>query len=114
MPEPLDDYLEWREIAEWDWAVIPGQDHLHAVETMHDPALVAEEWGGAGVTVCGQDALLVIPGLFTRMQAPRCRVCCDSTGMPHGVRSPKNVDECRPVCERRIANLDRVKVPRNE
>lgn len=48
---------------------------------------------------------LWIPGIFSRMGSQRCPACCDAVRMPHGKQSPKNIDECRPVAEARIAAL---------
>ena len=96
---------DWREIAEWDWVVIDDGDHLHAVgTTANDPD---EDWRGEGTTVCGIETEMYIPGLFTRMsdEVFRCEACCEATDMPKGAQSPKNVNECRPVCEARIVAL---------
>lgn len=97
----------WLEIAEWDWVLLDDAegDTLHAVgEVIND---TEEDWFGDGRTVCGIQADMFIPGLFTRMstEVVRCEACCDATGMPRGAMSPKNVDECRPICEARIAAL---------
>lgn len=93
---------EWREIAEWDWVQVGDGDRLHAVATLSNDA--DEDWFGVGTTECGlvTDSMR-IPGIFTRMGATRCSGCCLKVGMPEGDQSPKNIDECRPVAEARIA-----------
>lgn len=96
---------EWREIAEWDWVQLGRGEVLHAVQTLDDPEATEDEWGGDGTTECGKHGYLAIPGLLSRMGAPRCQRCCSVTGMPSGVQSPKNVNTCRPVAEARIAAL---------
>jgi hypothetical protein len=101
---------EWRRIAEWDWVwygshdtARPARDLLHAVATItNDPD---EEWFGRGTTECGLEGDLSIPGIFSRMSATRCPDCCRIVGMPEGEQSPKNIDECRPIVEARIAAL---------
>lgn len=45
---------------------------------------------------CGQVARAVwIPGVFTRLGAPRCARCCKATGLPPGKGSPNNDPACR-------------------
>lgn len=96
---------EWREIAEWDWVLL-GEGHvLHAVGALDNGDMADEDWFGIGSTECGRAGELCIPGVFTRMKAPRCSRCCERTGMPQGNQSPKNVDECRPIVEGRLEAL---------
>ena len=95
---------EWREIAEWDWVCVGRGDRLHAVATLTNDA--DEDWYGVGTTECGLATdYMHIPGIFSRMAAPRCQHCCTKVGLPQGKQSPKNVDECRPTVEDRIARL---------
>jgi hypothetical protein len=45
---------------------------------------------------CGRTVPLAhMPGVATRLTAPRCRACCRSSGLPQGVGSPLNDIECR-------------------
>jgi len=92
-----------REIAEWDWVVTKTWNLLHAPLRWDDPEdnCYVED----GRTVCGRTSELFIPGVFTRMGAPRCKHCCRMTGMPHGIGSPKNDEACRPIAEQRLAAL---------
>ena len=93
---------EWLEIAEWDWVWVGQGERLHAVKEITNDA--DEDWYGVGVTECGlYSGYLNIPGIFSRMSAQRCLRCCERTGMPQGSQSPKNVDECKPVAQARIA-----------
>lgn len=56
---------------------------------VHDPALT---------TACGRTLRgLVIPGIFTRMGAMRCKQCCRRVGLPEGRGSPKNDNRCREI-----------------
>lgn len=96
---------DWRIIAEWDWIEIEGDELLHAVHSVDDDDNVEEDWGGQGLTECGATSWLSIPGMSSRMQSARCPRCCIKTGMPPGEGSPKNIDECRPLAEKRIARL---------
>jgi hypothetical protein len=97
---------EWREIVEWDWALLGRFGvQLHAVRSLDDDVATEEQWGGDGITECGKHGHLSIPGLFDRMGAQRCVRCCVVTGMPFGKQSPKNVEECRPVVEARLTAL---------
>jgi hypothetical protein len=92
-----------REIAEWDWVVTKTWSRLHAPLDWDDPD--EEMHVEDGRTVCGHSGLLLVPGVFTRMGAMRCKHCCRMTGMPPGRGSPKNDDACRPIAEQRIAAL---------
>ncbi len=92
----------WRTIAEWDWVRLGNGDRLHAVATVTNDA--DEQWYGIGTTECGLGGEMHIPGILSRMAATRCRRCCDRTGMPQGDQSPKNVEACRPLAERRAAD----------
>lgn len=95
----------WREIAEWDWVWLGEGDVLHAVATVTNDA--DEDWYAEGATECGREGDMHIPGIFSRMSAKRCDRCCDRTGMPRGSQSPKNIEDCRPLVERRIAEVSR-------
>lgn len=101
MPSP------WREIAEWDWVLLGYHgETLHAIGSLTNGDTADDDWHGDGDTACGRFGRMVIPGLFSRMGASRCKRCCKVTGMPQGAQSPKNIDECRPIVERRIAALN--------
>jgi hypothetical protein len=98
---------EWRQVAEWDWVWHTAKDGgegaddlLHAVAATTNDC--DEDWFGVGYTECGLVGELTIPGIGGRMTAERCPVCCDVVGMPYGVQSPKNVDECRSIAEERV------------
>jgi hypothetical protein len=88
-----------REVAEWDWVVLPSWNRLHAPEEWDDPH--EEMRDDRGKTVCGRRGPLSIPGVFSRMGLPRCRHCCRMTGMPQGVGSPRNDAACRPLVAQR-------------
>ena len=46
--------------------------------------------GIEGTTACGRSARLDMPGIFSRMGAPRCKVCCKKAGIPSGDGAPYN------------------------
>lgn len=97
------------EIVEWDWMYGTTGNRLHHVppppQADTDP-----EWPWSCYTIratCG--SLLkwaAIPGMFSRMGAPRCSRGCDRLGYPRGVGSPKNDQDCRPLVEARLAALE--------
>jgi hypothetical protein len=44
----------------------------------------------AGTTACGRKGRLQMPGIFSRMGAPRCKQCCRKVGIPAGDGAPYN------------------------
>lgn len=48
---------------------------------------------GDGVAVCGQRGFMHMPGIFSRMGAPRCPRCCKALGIPKGDGAPFNQQE---------------------
>lgn len=106
-PEPrktlVDDDAEMVELGEWDWWQPATGRKLHAATVEINPDYDTAGWGR---TACGRGLLwLSIPGVFTRMGAKRCVLCCDALGYPHGTGSPKNDPACRPLVEARIAEM---------
>lgn len=75
---------EWRE----RWLQFSGGRTLHRVAsiTWED----ADRIAGHGVTACSQFKRLVLPGVLSRLGAPRCRVCCAIAGLPDGKGAPMN------------------------
>jgi hypothetical protein len=43
-----------------------------------------------GTTVCGRKGQLYMPGVASRMGAPRCKRCCKLLGIPLGEGAPYN------------------------
>lgn len=96
------DITRFQEIAEWDWVVTSTWNVLHSIKEI-DWERADEQWGGeVALLACGIRTNVVIPGIFARMGAPRCKNCCRATGFPQGIGSPKNDDQCRPLAEARI------------
>lgn len=57
-----------------------------------------DDWDGSvirGGSLCGIGMGLGIPGVVSRMGAERCTECCQLSGLPEGIGSPKNDVECR-------------------
>ena len=59
-----------------------GSDIMHRISTI--------EWDngemiqGRGVALCGASGQWIMPGIFSRMCAPRCPKCCAALGIPKG------------------------------
>lgn len=88
----------------WKW-VQPAKGRsntLHRLATMTfnsddclggDVATEGADWSVrncTGTTVCGKDGHWIVPGLFSRMGALRCRQCCRKIGVPGGRGTPWN------------------------
>lgn len=98
--------LSW---ADWDWLIdyIAGDDEETPLESLplHAPSPDAQVFFGSpdwdadswsGAVLCGAESQAWgIPGIFSRMNRARCPQCCDLTGYPQGIGSPKNDPECR-------------------
>jgi len=83
----------WR--ARWVQVGESRATRLHRLSTFADEQ---DDWfagdrlcaGGLGRTVCGIVGEVVMPGIFSRMDAPRCRTCCNALGLPYGQGAPYN------------------------
>lgn len=69
--------------------------HLKDGVSMHRVAAIwweepDEGIRGPGRTVCGAEGFLHMPGIFSRMSARRCPLCCDALGIPRGYGAPFN------------------------
>jgi len=82
------------ELARWDWLASHDDERLHAPGPTATPNV--DTWGYDGPSACGlTPGDWHIPGFFTRMSVDRCTACCQKTGLPEGVGSPKNDEACR-------------------
>lgn len=88
-------------LAERSWVCLTSWNVLHHA-AQWNPDI---ETSANGVTSCGRTGLLSIPGVFTRMGAPRCKQCCRRLNYPLGIGSPKNDDGCRELVEARLLAL---------
>lgn len=66
-----------------------------AGESLHRVASITWEDGqemiaGEGTAVCGAQGRMTMPGIFSRMGARRCPLCCDAIPIPRGVGAPWN------------------------
>lgn len=89
-------------LAEYDWLITTHGNVLHHATFTPEQDVECEEWGGlydVPITLdCGRAVTTVlIPGILSRMGAPRCIRCCKATGLPVGKGSPKNDEECRRI-----------------
>lgn len=78
------------------WLVFSEMEALHRVAVMkwEDFDELVE---GEGKTLCGKSGQLQMPGIFSRMNSPRCEECCKLMGIPHGSGNPYNkgiYEEC--------------------
>ena len=74
---------DWRQ----RWAQIRGIT-LHRVYAVDWKE--ADGFHGDGVTACGLMDELHMPGILSRMSAPRCPKCCLAAGVPLGDGAPCN------------------------
>lgn len=96
MREPLT--MPWKQA----WKVLPSSRVLHRVAVVNGPL---EGWSDdpddvtwiRGVTCCGREGDLIMPGLFSRMGLPRCAGCCRAAGVGSGGGIPGNGDQCGPM-----------------
>ena len=81
-----------------------GSDVMHRLSSMEwgtgiydgDQRAIEEQQeyhqGGTGVTVCGRSGRMWMPGIGSRLDAPRCRQCCKGVGIPFGYGIPLNAN----------------------
>jgi hypothetical protein len=88
-------------LAAADWLVTKSWNRLHDADLNpvdRDDLADQGYLDGPVRLACGRRAAWVsIPGVLTRLGAPRCTGCCRATGLPPGVGSPKNDDACRAI-----------------
>lgn len=76
------------------WVQTKTGEHLHRVE--HPPEELLDAEPTEGTTVCGVTSLLVYPGVFSRLGAPRCKRCCKLVQIPAGNGTPRNASVNEP------------------
>ena len=95
-------------IGEYDWLIDYTRPESSDVK-LHAPNLLMvvhyEQWWdegenygevyGPAPALCGESGEWSIPGVGSRMCVPRCERCCELSGFPAGVGSPKNDQTCR-------------------
>lgn len=92
IPEPYPD--DWRK----RWVQARGRKAyaLHRVLRMENDDWEADGLipiGGKGEVVCGaRSSRWHMPGIFSRMGAPRCSKCCKKLGIPTGDGAPFNAN----------------------
>ena len=69
------------------WLVLPTWSRLHRVAEIEWDEETAS---GRGTTLCGLTGELRIPGIFSRLDLPRCAHCCRLAGIPRGDGAPAN------------------------
>lgn len=73
------------------WLVLPSWNRLHRVAEIRWEDDDGEDGPrGSGHTVCGLGGDLAIPGIFSRLNLPRCKHCCRILGIPDGDGAPAN------------------------
>lgn len=81
-----DDYWIWR----WVYRANGGSDVLHRVAAPFNPKKRKPWRGFRATTLCGQTTVLQVPGVMSRMAAPRCKKCCAAGGFEYGEGNPYN------------------------
>jgi len=77
---------DWRK----RWCQIGRSSVLHRVATTEGDYETEDRVGTQGTTACGKAGWLGMPGIFSRMDAPRCPACCRAVGIPRGRGAPYN------------------------
>lgn len=88
------------------WLHADGSEFIHRVAEAtwghlpdpNDPSDVFEPNGpndeemieAMGKTLCGLSGRMAMPGIFSRMSAPRCPECCKQMGIAEGNGNPFN------------------------
>lgn len=70
------------------WLQFDSSTVLHRVSTIRWRD--RERIVGEATTLCGRSGWMAIPGIFSRMEAPRCVQCCRAAGIPAGNGAPAN------------------------
>ena len=90
--QPLDIHADhWRS----RWLVNARWKVLHRVSEIAWDGDEDEMIEGIGTTVCGFHGHLRMPGIFSRMDLPRCAHCCRLVGIPLGNGAPFNSSDPR-------------------
>lgn len=72
------------------WLQFDSGVHLHRVaEIRWDDR---DRIRGIGTSVCGRFGPMSMPGMLSRLEAPRCRQCCRSLRIEPGAGNPYNSD----------------------
>jgi hypothetical protein len=82
-----------------DWVYTYQGTVLHHATFTPEAEREMDDYATAiGSLDCGRGERQVwIPGMFSRMGMKRCDRCCVVNGLPKGIGSPKNDDECRKI-----------------
>ena len=87
---------EWdklHRIAEIRWGWVSDENGKLFQDTCED-----EKINGIGVTLCGIEGPVGMPGIFSRMGLERCPRCCELMGIPEGKGNPFN-EGIREACD---------------
>jgi len=93
MKLPFTEQNEWR----WRWlqpsppsaplGANPVDNKLHRIKS----GKKEDYWLDSGVSVCGLESTrFFVPGIFDRLNAPRCDLCCNLLGILSGSGAPFN------------------------
>lgn len=87
--------VDYARLVDGTWLTSPFGGLLHAPGRL-TPAVLGSLAASDGAVsriqaACGRWIRPEIPGMFSRLSAPRCARCCDRTGVPRGEGSPKNI-----------------------
>jgi hypothetical protein len=92
--------LPWDKKEEWRWRWMYTSEGttaiLHRMATKGKPRIEPDEpdrdspWREKATTVCGLKSNFDMPGILSRLGAPRCEDCCKKLGIPAGDGAPFN------------------------
>jgi len=78
----------------WRWEQFATSAVLHRIAMARmwyaQDGSLAVSMGVDGRTACGMSGRLFVPGVGSRLGAPRCRSCCRALGIPWGEGAPYN------------------------
>jgi hypothetical protein len=87
-------------LARWTWVMSWGRgERLHALAVI-GRINSDDDTQASGITACGRKGIWGLPGIFSRMDMPRCLQCSRKLGWPPGDGSPKNAPALRALVER--------------
>ncbi len=85
--------------AKYDWFITGRAEALHYARLSPEQIAEIQATGlvrGYCKLYCGIRVRgLTLPGVLSRLGAPRCRRCCKMFKFPFGIGSPRNDAECR-------------------
>lgn len=85
--------LAFAKIDDWRsrWVNVERGRTIHRLRTLTSDRRTWKGFpSGEGITVCGKEGKVWMPGFLSRLSAPRCVACCRLLGIPKGSGAPYN------------------------